>query len=292
MAKNATTNLTAPDAESASNQVRDITMSVPFETQPRTLCIHEGQGNYILFNLNNALQHARTHHRNAQISFVCSLCRKEYRSKHAALFHVPKCPGPAEPSTSDFQCAHYYLSFQSQRGLSHHERKAHPLVRNTKRQQAAQPAPPRPNAKGFGKIWSKEELDLMLELERRFKGHSRIAKDMSSYLPGKTLKQIRDKRREPSYKTLLQATLGDKDGTNSSYGDEPTAAEYVPTLPRANLPQNSPHVRTIDDDPTCHPGPHGHPEKWDRPTGSTPDAQHRSGLGGSITRPNIGHGRN
>ena len=178
MATNATTNLTTPDAESASTQVRDIMMSVPFETQPCTVCIHEGQGNYILFNLNNALQHARTHHRNAQISFVCSLCRKEYRSKHAALCHVPKCPGLAEPSTSDFQCAHCHLSFQSQRGLSQHERNAHPLVGNTKRQQAAQPSPKRPNAKGFGKISSKEEIDLMLELERRFKCHSRIAKDV------------------------------------------------------------------------------------------------------------------
>ena len=38
----------------------------------------------------------------------------------------------------------------------------------------------------------------MLQLELRFEGRPRIAKDMSSYLTEKTIKQIWDKRREPA----------------------------------------------------------------------------------------------
>ena len=97
------------------------------------------------------------------------------------------------------------LVFQTQRGLSQHERVAHPSHRNEKRkptgQQDAQPS----NAKGYGKVWAKAEIDLMLQLELRFKGHPRIAKEMVSHLPGKTVKQIRDKRREAAYKTIHQS---------------------------------------------------------------------------------------
>jgi hypothetical protein len=44
----------------------------------------------------------------------------------------------------------------------------------------------------------------MLNLERTLEGHKRIAKEMTAQLPEKTAKQIRDKRKEPSYKLLLQ----------------------------------------------------------------------------------------
>jgi hypothetical protein len=59
-------------------------------------------------------------------------------------------------------------------------------------------------AKGYGKIWSKEEVDTMLRIERELKSHPRMAMQMTEHLPGKTLKQIRDKRKEASYKTLLR----------------------------------------------------------------------------------------
>jgi hypothetical protein len=44
----------------------------------------------------------------------------------------------------------------------------------------------------------------MLLLEFRLQGHPRIAKQMEAHLPNKTAKQIRDKRREATYKSLLQ----------------------------------------------------------------------------------------
>ena len=65
----------------------------------------------------------------------------------------------------------------------------------------------RPIAKGYGKIWTKTDIDLMIQLELRLTGHPRIAKEMGTHFPGKTIKQIRDKRKEASYKKLLQSHL-------------------------------------------------------------------------------------
>jgi hypothetical protein len=44
----------------------------------------------------------------------------------------------------------------------------------------------------------------MLRLELRLQGHPRIAKQIEAHIPNKTAKQIRDKRREATYRRLLQ----------------------------------------------------------------------------------------
>jgi hypothetical protein len=54
----------------------------------------------------------------------------------------------------------------------------------------------RPKLKGFGQIWTKEEIELMYELENRLEGERYIAKEISKYLPNKTNKQIGVKRAE------------------------------------------------------------------------------------------------
>jgi hypothetical protein len=53
----------------------------------------------------------------------------------------------------------------------------------------------------------------MLKLESRLQGHPRIAKEMTKYSPGKTAKQIRDKRKDTSYKALVQAYSTNNDET-------------------------------------------------------------------------------
>jgi len=47
----------------------------------------------------------------------------------------------------------------------------------------------------------------MLQLEFRFRGNPKIAKEIEAYFPGKTAKQIRDQRKESSYKTLFETYL-------------------------------------------------------------------------------------
>ena len=171
------------------------------------MCVRDTHSNYLLMDLNNAMQHFRTHHQTTNVLFTCSRCKKIYNTKHAALCHIPKCPGAREELATGIQCDACKQFFNTRRGLSQHERAAHPLVRNTKRQDAARPAQPRPPAKGYGKIWTKADVDRMLRLEVQLQGHPRVAKEMTAYFPGKTAKQIRDKRKETSYKQLLQAHL-------------------------------------------------------------------------------------
>jgi hypothetical protein len=171
---------------SASTLVSNI-IAMSFEAQTCNLCVKEGQGNYIMFNLNNTLEHRNIYHHGVQISFTFSRCRKEYRTKYPALCHLPKCPGPPPTLYNGISCEICLQEFKTQRGLSQHERAAHPTLRNEKRQQAAQPAPPRPVAKGHGKTWRKEELELMLQLEQ-FKGHPQISNKMLAHFPGKTNK--------------------------------------------------------------------------------------------------------
>jgi hypothetical protein len=54
----------------------------------------------------------------------------------------------------------------------------------------------------------------MIQMELRVRGHPRLAKEMVPYFPGKTAKQIRDKRREAAYKTLLQSHLDNLETTH------------------------------------------------------------------------------
>jgi hypothetical protein len=70
-------------------------------------------------------------------------------------------------------------SFKTKRGLSHHERNAHSELRNRKREEEAQPAPPQAAAKGYGKVWSQEEVALMPQLQARFRSHPNVAKEMA-----------------------------------------------------------------------------------------------------------------
>jgi len=59
----------------------------------------------------------------------------------------------------------------------------------------------------------------MLQLEIQLGDHPRIAKEMVAHFPGKTIKQIRDKRKEEPYKKLLQALLDDQrpaEGTSTN----------------------------------------------------------------------------
>jgi len=43
----------------------------------------------------------------------------------------------------------------------------------------------------------------MIRLEGSLRGHPQIAKQMMEHFLGKTVKQIRDKHNDPSYKTLV-----------------------------------------------------------------------------------------
>ena len=113
LATNTTTDSATVDAGLASTQISDVTLSLPFDTQPCNLCLHEGQSDCILFNINNALQHARTHHRDANVSFVCSLFKKNSsrNMRHYATYpNAPVVRRPSYPSSGVINATYYFGS--------------------------------------------------------------------------------------------------------------------------------------------------------------------------------------
>ena len=158
----------------------------------------------------NSLQHARSNHSGVGILYSCNTCGKTYKGKHAAQCHVPKCKGPSTVEGKNEFCGICKKDFGSQRGTSTHEPLMYPAERNKKREKPATNRQTRGPNKGNGKVWLKEEVDIMIRLEKSLQGDLRLAKQKMEHLPGKTAKQIRDKRKEPSYKVVVEQ----QDSTN------------------------------------------------------------------------------
>jgi hypothetical protein len=79
----------------------------------------------------------------------------------------------------------------------------------------------------------------MIQFEFRLRGHPRIAKEMVTQFPGKTVKQIRDKRKEVAYKKLLQSHFDYMDvspGSPHETPQESTSASQAVTEPVNMLP--------------------------------------------------------
>jgi hypothetical protein len=70
--------------------------------------------------------------------------------------------------------------------------RAHPERRNQKRREAAEAPAAGPERTSI--IWTPEETALLIELNERFKGNRHININNLEFLPGKTRKQISDKR--------------------------------------------------------------------------------------------------
>jgi len=130
--------------------------------------------------------------------------------QHNATFPNAKAPLLGRTKLQFVESAN--KPFRPKGGLSQHERLIHPVERNEKREKAATSRPSRKPIKGCGKMWRKEEQDTMIRLEKSLEGHPHIAMQMMEHLPEKSLKQIRDKRREPTFKALVEqykATQGE-----------------------------------------------------------------------------------
>ena len=157
----------------------------------------------ILLNLNNAVQHARSHHCGVGVLYSCNTCGKTYKNKHAAQCHVPKWKRLTTGEAKIAICGILRQVLKNQRNLLRQERLVHPLDQNEKRANAATKRPSRGTSKGYGNVWLQEEVHIMIRLEKSLQGHRQKTKQMMDHLPGKTAKQIRDKRRESSYKAMV-----------------------------------------------------------------------------------------
>jgi uncharacterized Zn finger protein (UPF0148 family) len=103
---------------------------------------------------------------------------------------MPKCKGFQEPTKEgSLKCAICDKNYMTKRGLSQHERHQHAQARNVKRTAAEGDGVGRPKPVGYGQVWTKEEIDLMLHLEKELQQERNIASKMCSYLTTKTNKE-------------------------------------------------------------------------------------------------------
>ncbi|KAL0098730.1 hypothetical protein PUN28_020686 [Cardiocondyla obscurior] len=169
---------------------------LPFESVLCPVCLEADRANYRALSLNDAIRHYSEKHTALEIIYICRLCEKPYKSKHGALCHIPKCPGK-KTVTDALQCAECAEAFPTQRGLSQHKRHRHPNKRNEER--TAQAQMEKADVPRIGISFTPEDILLMYQLERIYKGDPKITQKMTEHLKTKTLKQISDKRKEPAY---------------------------------------------------------------------------------------------
>ena len=141
-------------------------------------------------------KHVSKQHSQMAIFWTCKRCCKAYKKVHALACHIPKCKGPKIAQEKEFKCSECADSFNSQRGLSTHERHRHPAMRNSKRKGTDGVAHVVGRRGAKASVWSEEETLLLRELDQRFQGSSQMNARMREFFPDKTLKQISDKRRQ------------------------------------------------------------------------------------------------
>lgn len=203
-------------------QNENFILNIPFEQASCSVCLHTAERNFLALSLNDAIKHATQRHEGSTLIFKCTNCDKEYVSKHAAQCHRPKCTGRVVPPPGAVRCDICGAYYKSKMGLSQHERTAHPDVRNKKRAGTSNADQRERRVRQGG--FTKEEVDLMLTLERRFHGHPYVAKMMEEHLD-RTAKQLRDKRALPSYKALREKYLRDNPPDESSSSEDSNPAE-------------------------------------------------------------------
>ena len=217
------------DDNSDTNNEGIIELNVPYEAEYCLICKNSGRGNLHLLTLEMAIAHANQRHDQVQILFKCRRCDKEYITKRGILCHIPKCPGPRNARPGEVECPICKRFYKSSMGLSQHERTAHPEARNAARARSSSDGGPSVQLR-TGKLFPEDEVRLMLRLEPQFLGRTNINKLMLPHLPGKTCKQIRDKRNTTVYKKLREEYLVD-------HMPEAQATIVPNSPPRVELPQ-------------------------------------------------------
>ncbi|CAK9829662.1 Retrovirus-related Pol polyprotein from type-2 retrotransposable element R2DM [Anthophora retusa] len=140
-------------------------------------------------------KHANEQHSDLIIIWRCSACQKGFPKLHGCRCHLPKCKGRQVPTgAAMIKCDLCEEAFETRRGVSMHERHRHPELRNTRRVES-QGSQSRNRPGNRASAWSQEEVGLLIQLNERFKHLKQPNVAIREFLPGKTLKQISDKRR-------------------------------------------------------------------------------------------------
>lgn len=130
------------DDDQAMNKANELVIKLPFERRSCQLCLRHNKDNFMALSLNDEIRHAAERHAEIETVFICAKCGKRYTRKHAAICHIPKCPGQAPVVQYEHVCQVCGRSYKIKSGLSQHERHAHPATRNAARADGSASATP------------------------------------------------------------------------------------------------------------------------------------------------------
>ncbi|XP_076765204.1 uncharacterized protein LOC143432401 [Xylocopa sonorina] len=153
------------------------------------------------------------YHKQELIHYICSKCLRQFKGIHNWVCHYPKCKGPPDTSLP-YSCEHCELRFNSQSGLSTHERSKHPEVRNQKRMLQMK------SKKTGGRKayeWTQDEVNLLIERRRRFQNKRQINKEIQKFLSSTSCKQISDKRRRLRANSTAQVECSSSESEEEIY---------------------------------------------------------------------------
>jgi hypothetical protein len=123
-------------------------------------------------------RHLDLHHAEARIQWGCRQCENSFPKLHGARCHLPKCSGPSQTKDEPYKCEACPMSFGTRRGLSTHERHAHPAVRNIKIKEATS---------SNTRNWTEEEVSLLKELDDLYKGYRHPNVEIAKVLTTKSI---------------------------------------------------------------------------------------------------------
>ncbi|CAL7932908.1 unnamed protein product [Xylocopa violacea] len=191
-----------------------LIVEVPVPHSFRCPLCSMGNSNIGFLCLKDFRKHLEESHAGCQQQWVCGVCHASFSKCHAVLCHRPKCRGPPQPKvTLEHACDACGASFESKRGLSTHERKAHPDIRNEKRRDQATRRDVDHSAKLT--VWTLDEIQALKEYLPLVEGCKQPNRELCKYIPGKTPKQIGEKRRQlfgsRSRTQILETNINDPD---------------------------------------------------------------------------------
>lgn len=220
-----------------------VTIMIPFSERLCEICLKHNK-NYMALTLKDEIQHFASTHRQHDLCFICKYCNKSFETFRSVSAHIPKCPtlknrNADQTSTliseDQEKCSECQRTFFTKRGLSQHQRQAHPELRNQERMNLNQPSTKHPRP---GKAFSADEIEKMLRLELELRDERFIAKAMAVHFPNKSVKQIRDKRNETVYKKLKNEILSRSIITDSLPHNEETRNLESTVHPSSSLSED------------------------------------------------------
>lgn len=169
---------------------------IPWEESPYQVCT-----GFVFTSASSLLGHHRSSHLAIEISFRCRRCSREFSRPHQVSAHYATCAkrsqAPPKPA-GRFLCSVCPARFPTLVGRTQHMRRFHPNQANEERASVASgsaTAGPK-HLVGATDLWSAAEVQLLRELETRYRGVPRINMRLMEHFPGKSNKQISNKRQQ------------------------------------------------------------------------------------------------